>query len=520
MAQIDRLTGLKADVAIKAPCRVATTANITLSGTQTIDGIAVVADDRVLVKDQSDASENGIYIASTGAWSRSPDWSKDDDIVHGSTVMVARGSTNGNSFFILTTVTPTIGENQSISMLADASLAGLSAEISALGALTTELTTLGALESELATLGALGSEIAALDAISANITTVAGIDSDVTAVAGISANVTTVAGVSANVTTVAGISSETATVAGISSDVSAVAAVDTEVSALAALTTELSAIYGDLAAILDASNQADAAEAAKDLAEQWAEEDEDVEVETGQYSAKHHALKAAASAASLIGALQQIDRVTVSGTYTIPDGAKRLLVRVQGAGGGGGGHANTSSGTYSGASGGASGGYAEKLIDVVADEITSATITIAADADGGVALDDGDDAGTTSWDDGVNTITCTGGEGGHAGNTTSRTDISGQAGGTATGGDLNIDGQSGGDAYIGANDNHCVGGKGADSVMGFGGSQRISNNNSRDGRDGTGFGSGGSGAVTKDSASGGGTGGTGKQGIVEIWVFA
>jgi hypothetical protein len=58
---------------VKGSCRVATTANITLSGTQTIDGVAVTVGDRVLVKDQSTASQNGIYVVAAGAWTRSSD---------------------------------------------------------------------------------------------------------------------------------------------------------------------------------------------------------------------------------------------------------------------------------------------------------------------------------------------------------------------------------------------------------------------------------------------------------------
>ena len=52
---------------LKDSCRVATTANITLSGTQTIDGVSVAADQRVLVKAQSTASENGIYLCKVGS---------------------------------------------------------------------------------------------------------------------------------------------------------------------------------------------------------------------------------------------------------------------------------------------------------------------------------------------------------------------------------------------------------------------------------------------------------------------
>lgn len=64
---------------VKASVVVATTANITLSGAQTIDGVAVVAGDRVLVKNQSTASANGIYVAAAGAWTRATDadtWAK------------------------------------------------------------------------------------------------------------------------------------------------------------------------------------------------------------------------------------------------------------------------------------------------------------------------------------------------------------------------------------------------------------------------------------------------------------
>lgn len=74
---------------------VATTANITLSGLQTIDGYTVVAGDEVLVMNQTAPAQNGIYVAATGAWSRSPNadtWSENVNIL----VSVARGTTNGN----------------------------------------------------------------------------------------------------------------------------------------------------------------------------------------------------------------------------------------------------------------------------------------------------------------------------------------------------------------------------------------------------------------------------------------
>jgi hypothetical protein len=57
----------------KASCVAATTTNITLSGTQTIDGVALIAADRCLVKDQTAPAENGIYVVAAGAWARSTD---------------------------------------------------------------------------------------------------------------------------------------------------------------------------------------------------------------------------------------------------------------------------------------------------------------------------------------------------------------------------------------------------------------------------------------------------------------
>jgi hypothetical protein len=53
--------------------RVASTATLTLSGTQTIDGVAVIAGDRVLAKNQTTPSQNGIYVVAAGAWARATD---------------------------------------------------------------------------------------------------------------------------------------------------------------------------------------------------------------------------------------------------------------------------------------------------------------------------------------------------------------------------------------------------------------------------------------------------------------
>lgn len=90
----------------KQSVRVATTANITLSGTQTIDGVAVVANDRVLVKNQTTGSQNGIYVVASGAWARATDADTSGKMATGTFVVIQEGSTNADTAFILTTNSP------------------------------------------------------------------------------------------------------------------------------------------------------------------------------------------------------------------------------------------------------------------------------------------------------------------------------------------------------------------------------------------------------------------------------
>lgn len=95
----DRLQGLTTSVAVKAPCRVATTGNISLSGLQTIDGVALSLWDRVLVKDQVSLRDNGIYLANSGAWSRALDFDGTRDAVGGTFLKVNSGSLNADSYW-------------------------------------------------------------------------------------------------------------------------------------------------------------------------------------------------------------------------------------------------------------------------------------------------------------------------------------------------------------------------------------------------------------------------------------
>jgi hypothetical protein len=83
---------MAADLAIKEPCRVATTANITLSGLQTIDGVALAAGDRVLVRAQASAVSNGIYVAASGGWSRATDFDDAGEVAGGTQAFVTSGT--------------------------------------------------------------------------------------------------------------------------------------------------------------------------------------------------------------------------------------------------------------------------------------------------------------------------------------------------------------------------------------------------------------------------------------------
>jgi hypothetical protein len=99
----DRRFGVNSGKAVKVACKVASTANLTLSGEQTIDGVACVTDDRVLVKDQTDGTENAIWIVDTGAWSRASDFNDIYDITQGTLIGINQGSTNANKYFKITT---------------------------------------------------------------------------------------------------------------------------------------------------------------------------------------------------------------------------------------------------------------------------------------------------------------------------------------------------------------------------------------------------------------------------------
>lgn len=138
-------TLLAADVAIKAPCRAATTVAITLSGLQTVDGIALAANDRVLVKNQANGSDNGIYLASTGSWTRTSDFDGNRDVVDGTVVFVRLGTANALALYMCScATTPAIIGTTSLSFALVSVVignAGVFTTISASGQITSSVIT-------------------------------------------------------------------------------------------------------------------------------------------------------------------------------------------------------------------------------------------------------------------------------------------------------------------------------------------------------------------------------------------
>jgi hypothetical protein len=102
----DRAQGLISGAGVKGPCYLATTANITLAGEQTIDGVAATAGKRVLVKDQTTASQNGIWLVATGDWVRAPDFYSNDSVREGTRVFVTDGTVSGGTEYAVTTPDP------------------------------------------------------------------------------------------------------------------------------------------------------------------------------------------------------------------------------------------------------------------------------------------------------------------------------------------------------------------------------------------------------------------------------
>lgn len=195
---------------------------------------------------------------------------------------------------------------------------------------------------------------------------------------------------------------------------------------------------------------------------------------------------------------------TSSGTFTVPSGVRYFDVEVVGGGGGGGGVYASS--TITGGGGGG-GGYCRKFkLDLYG--VSSVSVTVGSGGAAGTSSQNGGNGGQSSFG---SYLIANGGGGGVSNGG------AGESGGSASGGDINITGQSGTRGYSwGYGGSYwAIGGIGGGSFLGIGGLQTIGDGN---GNSGIGYGAGGSGGVSINY-SGNRNGGAGTQGIVIIrWI--
>ncbi|MGR6737665.1 phage tail protein [Pseudomonas chlororaphis] len=87
----------------KQSVRASTTGNIVLSSAQMIDGVAVLAGDRVLVKNQTLAKDNGIYVVANELWTRAKDADNNAKVTPNLTISVEEGATQADTIWQLIT---------------------------------------------------------------------------------------------------------------------------------------------------------------------------------------------------------------------------------------------------------------------------------------------------------------------------------------------------------------------------------------------------------------------------------
>jgi len=99
MTTTDLKSGVVGELGAKSPVLVATMTNITLSGEQTVNGVAVVQDDTVLVNGQTDQTQNGVYVVSTSSWTRAVWFNNELNAVSGTLILTTSGTLWSNTLW-------------------------------------------------------------------------------------------------------------------------------------------------------------------------------------------------------------------------------------------------------------------------------------------------------------------------------------------------------------------------------------------------------------------------------------
>jgi hypothetical protein len=111
--------------------RIATTANQTLSGLTAIDGVTPVAGDKILAKAQTTLSQNGVWLAAAGAWTRPTDFNSSSAVLNGYVIHVSEGTANANRRYVLSSGSvPIVIDTSLLTFTETTSLIGDSAQIS------------------------------------------------------------------------------------------------------------------------------------------------------------------------------------------------------------------------------------------------------------------------------------------------------------------------------------------------------------------------------------------------------
>lgn len=154
MSEDLRLTGLVGYSGMKIPVDLCATANITLSGEQSIDGVTTSAS-RILLTGQTDQTKNGIWITDSGDWSRASDCDGPYDLRQGSSVFVYGGTSNSGYWYCTTANTVDIGTDNITWARASSVLAAINAFWQATLGTTTATAAFSALAAEAMTAGGI-----------------------------------------------------------------------------------------------------------------------------------------------------------------------------------------------------------------------------------------------------------------------------------------------------------------------------------------------------------------------------